>query len=770
MESSPLPVSLNQTPRNLESQTPRGQQTSLNQTQPSQTPRGNQIQPSQTPRGSQTSQNQTQQNTTDVQIKVSQPQEATRAPSNEKTPVSSQPESNEGKEPLSRTRTQFSPVTPTTRPERATTFMQGLPEMSPKQEEPKREGLFLQKSPLVKTSNVSADPLLGSSKSQRSISSAEIPPDPKTQSSFARSERGGPPARPNAPPPGNHKPSMINSSSNSTPIKADAEINKSTGRPATPEEGWKNISRPRIGTKATLEPEKEPLKKVEEEKKPIEDVGNEGKAKITPARPISHRRQTSTLGNEDSPPDHFGATPSRKANQTQFLASRNTEPTPPAPVSRSPSERPASIEKAIAEDPQRNLWKTVSSKSLKVIQDQADTSNSTTNAPTTAKNAPKTLTLTRVQTKPKVGPTYYPVRSTEELKKMWNKFYDMFKEYEEKKKPFEPTHLHFSGILICFSTPSSDNNNLYDEDFFDERTIFHAALFSFQKCWQIEQAETHMCETVRSIDDIYLIERHPGDETFVLCHEPGMKSIILRWRAATQDWKLLIASGDNMKSLSGVSRVLDTVFPYNDRDARVLEDAKKRVQDNSTLNLEQKARMSNLINSIVEVFDHYRIRLSKLPKTSSLEDLADLGNTSKSPLVENLISRLISAIVAVLEDGFDSWTLFGTHFPWDWIRNAATDKEGVYDTTAFSATELEMDTVIAEVDLNNTKYTTPQLKLKAFITSALVIRGLKVWIELLLKNTKQLERFYYTTSIFRLDSTNVLNALSAFDSLPLFIS
>jgi len=110
---------------------------------------------------------------------------------------------------------------------------------------------------------------------------------------------------------------------------------------------------------------------------------------------------------------------------------------------------------------------------------------------------------------------------------------------------------------------------------------------------------------------------------------------------------------------------------------------------------------------------------------------------------------LSSLFIAFLDDGFDSWRLFGRHSTWDWIKDATTLKGGVYDTTAFSPTELELGTDVAEIDINNTLYPSPAAKIRGFICIALVTRSLKGWMEILLTNTQQLERYYFSEALFR---------------------
>jgi len=193
---------------------------------------------------------------------------------------------------------------------------------------------------------------------------------------------------------------------------------------------------------------------------------------------------------------------------------------------------------------------------------------------------------------------------------------------------------------------------------------------------------------------------------------------------------------------------------------------KKKTNEHPILTLEQKARVNNLVSAISDLFRHFRSSYDKLPKTTSLEEIAAIGNDKKSHQVANFVySRFSMSLMALLDDGFNSWTLFGTHQVWDWVKFSATQRDGEYDTTAFSSTELEMGTAIAEIDLN-AKYPSPRHKLKAFICSGLVTRGLHNWLELLLKNTRQLERFYYASAIWRIAATDCLDALSACEALP----
>lgn len=209
-----------------------------------------------------------------------------------------------------------------------------------------------------------------------------------------------------------------------------------------------------------------------------------------------------------------------------------------------------------------------------------------------------------------------------------------------------------------------------------------------------------------------------------------------------------MCKGDNEENCSGISQLLNSIFPFcSGQIDAINREALEKVREIENLKEEQRARISNLITSIQKIHEHFCNTFGTLPEFSSLEEISAIGNDQNE--ISNYVSRFMLSFLALLEDGFDSWTLFGRHSSWNWIKDATTLKDGVYDTTAFSPTELELGTDVAEIDINNTLYPTPVSKLRALLCAALITRSLKSWTEILLSNTQQLERYYFSESIFR---------------------
>jgi len=100
----------------------------------------------------------------------------------------------------------------------------------------------------------------------------------------------------------------------------------------------------------------------------------------------------------------------------------------------------------------------------------------------------------------------------------------------------------------------------------------------------------------------------------------------------------------------------------------------------------------------------------------------------------------------------------------DFVRAAATQRQGDYAPAAFSTAELEVGRAVASIDLNDKL--PPPKKLSGFFCEGLMSRSLSSWIKVLLLNEYELDQWYDKDSAIRVAGALVTEALQDLDGLP----
>jgi len=181
----------------------------------------------------------------------------------------------------------------------------------------------------------------------------------------------------------------------------------------------------------------------------------------------------------------------------------------------------------------------------------------------------------------------------------------------------------------------------------------------------------------------------------------------------------------------------------------------------------QKDLLKDLYKSCAAVVTHFQQKYSALPKTSSLEEIAVIGNDKMNTSLGKLLrGKLCSTLAATLSDGFDSFTLFGKHFIWDYVKAASTQKNGLYATSATSHEELSMSSTIAKVDTCPAFQGNPSVMFRCFVCLALTERSLEQWLSLLGENSSQLERFFFNSATWRIANQEVIEPIKMLRGLP----
>jgi len=107
------------------------------------------------------------------------------------------------------------------------------------------------------------------------------------------------------------------------------------------------------------------------------------------------------------------------------------------------------------------------------------------------------------------------------------------------------------------------------------------------------------------------------------------------------------------------------------------------------------------------------------------------------------------------------WQKYNT---WDFVKGAATQRDGTYSPAATTTDELEVGTAVAKIDLNT--HIEPMRKLWGFFCEGLMSRSLSSWISVLISNLFELDNWYYKDSILRMFGVELVEALKPLDGLP----
>jgi len=258
-----------------------------------------------------------------------------------------------------------------------------------------------------------------------------------------------------------------------------------------------------------------------------------------------------------------------------------------------------------------------------------------------------------------------------------------------------------------------------------------------------------------------------GDQTFILSHTL-VQSVVVRFLVESESWVILQAEGDTVGKFGltmMMAEMLEPLFPYK----RATKYDVARIKfDQHNLKSDQKALLSDLSTTIAEIIKHFDTQINQLPSTASYEEIYALGDDKKWKTIENLIhAKFCVTMSRIFMDGFyRGFWLWENYHPWEFIKTALTTKEGFYTDSAFSTLELEVSTVVANLDLNNDIPDKPQ-KLWGFFCEGLINRMLSSWIQTFMQNESEIKRCYAEGSILRSSAVgDIVELLDLLSGLP----
>jgi len=239
-------------------------------------------------------------------------------------------------------------------------------------------------------------------------------------------------------------------------------------------------------------------------------------------------------------------------------------------------------------------------------------------------------------------------------------------------------------------------------------------------------------------------------------------------------WYLVVAHGDDVSARIVMGEILDSFFPFNSAFSlgnfsldSVEMTAEQHLQSVPTLLESQKGLIKDLYKICASTVVHFQQMHSSLPRTVSLEEIACIGNDKINiSLGKTIRSKLCGALASILSDGFDSFTLFGKHFIWDYIKAASTERHGSYATSATSQEELSMASTIAKIETTTQLHGNPSIMLRTFLCLALSEGSLEQWLKLIASSESQMERFYYIAATWRTAHKECIEPLKMLRGLP----
>jgi len=233
-----------------------------------------------------------------------------------------------------------------------------------------------------------------------------------------------------------------------------------------------------------------------------------------------------------------------------------------------------------------------------------------------------------------------------------------------------------------------------------------------------------------------------------------------------------VADGDKPDSgmSLGMAEVMESIFPFAKRSTKA-DDIRMKLHG-SPLRDDQKVLILDLLSINYEIAKHFDVEYRKLRKEASLEEISSIGNDQNetcgrqiASLIHERFCRILGKIFA---DGFHQGFFFWTNYnPLDFVRAAATQRQGDYAPAAFSTAELEVGRAVASIDLNDKL--PPPKKLSGFLCEGLMSRSLSSWIKVLLSNEYELDQWYDKDSVIRVASALVVEALQELDGLPFIL-
>eukprot|EP01123_Difflugia_compressa_P010639 TRINITY_DN3941_c0_g1_i1.p1 TRINITY_DN3941_c0_g1~~TRINITY_DN3941_c0_g1_i1.p1 ORF type:complete len:241 (+),score=52.67 TRINITY_DN3941_c0_g1_i1:47-724(+) len=212
-----------------------------------------------------------------------------------------------------------------------------------------------------------------------------------------------------------------------------------------------------------------------------------------------------------------------------------------------------------------------------------------------------------------------------------------------------------------------------------------------------------------------------------------------------------------------MAKMLEKIFPFSERTS-VSEMVRDRLE---TLEIrhDQAVYLEQLHSVTQQIVQHFDESIINLPRTCSLEDMTNVGNASLHPNLYNLVfNHLCTLLTGIFADGLDKgWFFWTTYNSWDFVKAAATQRNGEY-SGANTTVELEIGITVSKIDL---KQTLPMdQKIVAFFCEALMSKSVSEWISHLQSNNFEVEQRYYKDALIRLAGGEIVEILKALDGLP----
>jgi len=286
--------------------------------------------------------------------------------------------------------------------------------------------------------------------------------------------------------------------------------------------------------------------------------------------------------------------------------------------------------------------------------------------------------------------------------------------------------------------------------------------------WKIEQCPKERIIPMTGPEDLFQSEEN--DATFLLVASE-VNVVAVRYVGDQRQWYLLLAEGDELNLAFNSADMLPTIFPWdpiyslvvNGLPRRILLKIEQAVRPKIPNEPEEQARVNlfiALFNSLSNLSAHMMKFYKALnPKVHALEEIRQFStNSTAGPII---YSQVMPALINLMLDGFDDWTLFGHHHPWDYVY-ACTSNDAVEDHV-----QLQFNTSLTQIKNTKQLEKNPNFRLIAFFCAGISNRQLLKWIKLLYANEYQTNRFFKSHALWLVAKDQIFELIALLDGLPL---